>query len=149
VVAAVAGVGAAVAVALAPGPAFADETVAEPSTVRPGGATIVIVGCGTDADAGGATASSPLFGEVVLSHAIEPGYYRARVVVPPTAAAGTYAVTGTCGTATSRAAIVVTPGGDGAAGDKGNGPTLIGIGLIAAGAALTVLATRFRSRTRA
>ena len=132
--------------AFAPGTAFADETMAEPSTVRPGGSTVVVVGCATDA--GSAMASSALFGEVVLSHAIEPGYYRARVTVPPTATAGRYLVTGTCGATTSTGAIVVAPGGDAADG-KGNGPTLIGLGLIAAGAALTVLATRFRSRNRA
>ena len=133
-------VGAAAAVALAPGAAFADQTAAEPSTVRPGGTTTVSVECATDA--GGATASSALFGEVVLSRAIGPGSYRATVRVPSTATAGRYEVTGTCGATTSTSAIVVDTG-------KGNGPTLIGIALIAAGAALTVLATRFRSRTRA
>jgi hypothetical protein len=93
-------------------------------------------------DAGSATASSPLFGEVVLDQAVEPGQYRASVRVPSTATAGRYAVIGTCGTTTTSGAIVVATG-------KGNGPTLIGLGLIAAGAALTVFATRYRSRPRA
>ena len=140
-------VAAAFAVALAPGTAFADETVVEPGAVRPGGSTVVIVRCAAD-DGVGASVSSALFGEVVLGRAIEPGYYRVRVAVPPTANAGTYAVTGTCGATASTALIVVAPGGAGAGGE-GNGPTLIGLGLIAAGAALTVLATRFRSRPRA
>jgi hypothetical protein len=135
------------AVAFAPDTAFADETVAEPSAVRPGASTVVIVGCTTDP--GSARASSALFGDLVLSHAIEPGYYRARVTVPSTATAGTYPITGTCGTTRSTGEIVVSTGGHGPTAGKGNGPTLIGVGLIAAGAALAVLATRFRSRARA
>lgn len=144
---AAASVGAAATLALAPGTAFADETSAEPATVRPGATAVVMVGCTTDP--GSARASSPLFGDVLLGKATEPGYYRASVAVPSTAPAGTYPITGTCGTTTSTAEIVVSPAGDGATAGKGNGPTLIGVGLIAAGAALTVLATRLRTRARA
>jgi hypothetical protein len=136
------------AFALLPGAAFADETLADPGTVRPGQTTLVVVGCTTDV--GSAKASSPLFGDVVLSQVIEPGYYRASVPVPTTARAGTYPITGTCGTTTSTGRIVVSPSGGAPAGDGAtvgpdHGPTLIGAALLLGGVALAALATRRRS----